>query len=261
MAAAAAAVGGPGSPTGAAAAARGRRREEERQQQQQQEDEEVDALEVAAASPPPLPFGRLPSVGPSPDAGMLWEVQPPMGISPAMPFMTGHPLHGAHAGIPPPPSAAPPLTTAGVAGLVGSIPPGPVHGSVGIGGEGGLPSNSDHKSPRLSPTLLAQVTFDFGCKLLPNGTVGLARSYCAVGAQACLLRLLADRAQHTLLIPAAPCLPPSLCCRRRRVRCCGWMLQMFGLVQKRGASLPCSPRWPTSSRTQPPADPCSTCDL
>lgn len=106
------------------------------------------------ASPPRPPFPRLaPSAAPSPDAGMLWEGLPPIGVSPAVPFLTGHPLHE---GLPPP--APPSLTTAGAAGtLVGGAQDGSA-----AGGEP-LPGGSSHKSPGLSPALLAQVCGVVGC--------------------------------------------------------------------------------------------------
>ncbi|PRW33298.1 E2F family transcription factor [Chlorella sorokiniana] len=106
-----------------------------------------------AASPPPPPFARLPpSVAPSPDAGMLWEGLPAMGVSPAVPFLTGHPLHSA---LPPP--APPLLTTAGAAGML--IGGGAPDGGAAAGGEQPvLGSGSSHKSPGLSPALLAQAS-------------------------------------------------------------------------------------------------------
>lgn len=105
--------------------------------------EDVEDEMGEASSPPPPPFGRLPSIAPSPDAGMLWEVQPPMGISPALPFLTGHMLHGGHGGIPPPPPPLPPAPVgSGLAGVAETLP-------------GGVVGNS-RKSPRLSPALLAQ---------------------------------------------------------------------------------------------------------
>ncbi|PSC73721.1 transcription factor E2FA-like [Micractinium conductrix] len=114
-----------------------------------------------AASPPrPPPFARhLPSMAPSPDVGMLWGAQP-VGVSPALPFLTGH-LPGA---IPPPPPPAPPMhaSTAAVTGPVG----GHHGGSSGGGGFAGAPPDglpsglggSSRKSPRLSPALLAQAS-------------------------------------------------------------------------------------------------------
>ena len=110
--------------------------------------EDVEDEMGEASSPPPPPFGRMPSVAPSPDAGMLWEVQPPMGISPALPFLTGHMLHGGSCGIPPPPPPllpAPPAST-GVSGAAEA----PV--SLAAAGNSG-------KSPQLSPVLLTQVRF------------------------------------------------------------------------------------------------------
>ncbi|KAI7841168.1 hypothetical protein COHA_005134 [Chlorella ohadii] len=105
------------------------------------------------ASPPRPPFARLPpSIAPSPDAGMLWEGLPAMGVSPAVPFLTGHPLHGG--ALPPP--APPSLTTAGAAGtLVGGAPDG---GAPAGGGEPLAGNGSSHKSPGLSPALLAQAS-------------------------------------------------------------------------------------------------------
>ena len=110
--------------------------------------DDVAAELEGAASPARPPLGRLPSAAASPDMGMLWEVQPPMGISPAMPFMTGHPMHSAM------PPAAPPLTTAGG----GALAPSFAGGSSGNGAEA-LPGSTSgsRKSPRLSPALLAHV--------------------------------------------------------------------------------------------------------
>lgn len=123
-----------------------------------------------AASPPRPPFPRLaPSAAPSPDAGMLWEGLPPMGVSPAVPFLTGHPLHG---GLPPP--APPSLTTAGAAGtLVGGAP----DGGAAAGGEP-LPGGSSHRSPGLSPALLAQVCRVVGCGFLRSCGMGLRWPCC-----------------------------------------------------------------------------------
>ncbi|KAI3431634.1 hypothetical protein D9Q98_004681 [Chlorella vulgaris] len=100
-----------------------------------------DAMAQEASSPPPQPFNRLPaSLAPSPDAGMLW-VQP-VGISPALPFLTSHMLQGGIPLPPPPAPALPPaLASAGLA--VGAEP---LTAGVGI----------SRKSPRLSPALLAQ---------------------------------------------------------------------------------------------------------
>lgn len=126
--------------------------------------EDVEDEMGEASSPPPPPFGRLPSIAPSPDAGMLWEVQPPMGISPALPFLTGHMLHGGHGGIPPPPPPLPPAPVgSGLAGVAETLP-------------GGVVGNS-RKSPRLSPALLAQVRW----LPLPAGVVSAAGLGCQLG--------------------------------------------------------------------------------
>jgi hypothetical protein len=104
--------------------------------------DEVDAMREAASPPPPL-LGQLPAAAPSPDAGMLWEVGPPMGISPALPFLSM--LHGGAAGIPPPPATTlqMPAHSGGLA-LSGE----------GLAGSGG--GTGSRKSPRLSPALQAQ---------------------------------------------------------------------------------------------------------
>jgi hypothetical protein len=106
--------------------------------------DEVDAMREAASPPPPL-LGQLPAAAPSPDAGMLWEVGPPMGISPALPFLSM--LHGGAAGIPPPPATTlqMPAHSGGLA-LSGE----------GLAGSGG--GTGSRKSPRLSPALQAQAS-------------------------------------------------------------------------------------------------------
>lgn len=103
---------------------------------------------MAEVSSPPRP-ARLPSVALSPDAGMLWEVLPPMGISPAVPFLTGHMLHSSSGDIPPPPPAS--LAMPPVLGL----------GAEALGGGGS--SGPSHKSPRPSPAILMQMQVCCGC--------------------------------------------------------------------------------------------------
>ena len=113
------------------------------------EDEDVGRELVGAASPPPQPYGRMPSAAPSPDAGMLWEVQP-IGVSPALPFLTGHPLHGSSGGIPPPPAPALPPLPASALPAGGSGARGAADGAEGL-------AVASHKSPRLSPAFFTQV--------------------------------------------------------------------------------------------------------
>lgn len=220
-AAAAAAAGGGGGQTGGGplGAAQG-------------EEEEEGIVDMSAeldgaASPPPPPFARLPpSVAPSPDAGMLWEGLPAMGISPAVPFLTGHPLHG---GLPPP--VPPSLTTAGAAGtLVGGGPD--AAGGVGGGGQHLPGAGSSHKPPGLSPALLAQVRLGVAgasaLRWLAAWSLRVVRGL----AEGCMpVQLLLLPAVHSTASPS--CLggtsPPHL--RLRPAACCGWTARMPGLPQ------------------------------
>ena len=266
-AAAAAAPGGAAGVAAAAAAAAGAAAEQRRSQDAAARagaaaaaavDREVaEALQQAeAASPPPPPFARMPSVGPSPDAGMLWEMAPPMGLSPAMPFMTGHPLHtGGHGGmgIPPPPSAAPPL--AGAAGAAGAAP-----GMAGPprGGEGAPPplppppGSSGHKSPRLSPMLLAQVRWvcrrrwaaRLACLLLSHPAAAAAAAAVAAAAKRCT-RARARPAGPPLTFP--PALPAGLPWRPAAPG----RLRRLGRLRARGRPRPAAARRPVQGREGP----------
>jgi hypothetical protein len=146
-----------------------------------------DAMAEEASSPPPQPFNRLPaSLAPSPDAGMLW-VQP-VGISPALPFLTSHMLQGGIPLPPPPAPALPPaLASAGLA--VGAEP---LTAGVGI----------SRKSPRLSPALLAQVCGRRAASPFSSGWFGAAPV-----AQSCSVLIPLTCALDRSCFPAGPLQP------------------------------------------------------